>query len=102
MKFDQCGICGLRGFRTWEAYHHHHQSRHNVKPLGSKEKELVIESIELVKTYCPMNPSTKQIIVEMVESQVRLAAWDAMKLNTLIGEDANSVEPIWNKKMEVI
>lgn len=102
MPFDHCQICGTKGFKTWEAFNHHHQARHNVKPLESQARAFVVDSTEPKQVFKSLDPAEKREIVERIETRIRLNAWDEIRLNPLIGEDINSVEPIWDKERNIL
>ena len=62
----------------------------------------LIRFLEQPRVYKAMCPIRKQEIIDKIESDLRMIAWIQNKLNMLIGQDKNSVEPVWNDKKEVL
>jgi hypothetical protein len=59
-------------------------------------------ALEPPRVYKKMDPAVKQMAVDKLEGNIRTDAWQAARLNPLIGSDTLSCEPIWDKERNVL
>lgn len=93
-----CVICGHQGFKTYNEYKNHHE-RHNIRRTS---EGLVIDAVEPIREYVKMDAAQKQTAVEKMETNLRVNAWNAVKLNPLIGTDNFGSEPTWDEERNLI
>lgn len=102
MSFATCQICGLRGLKSWAEYQTHHKSKHNVTIETGVPTLDFTELLAKPRQHVPMDKVLKQSIVERVETNMRVDAWQAHRLNPLIGTDKISGEPLWDADLNVL